>query len=92
VRTSLGITEVIDGETYFWITYLPKKLGGGTLYLTGLSDKDDALLNGKDSYKRTAPAGTPAEDFWPVIVYSMKSKGFGEGVDRVGLSSLQRTR
>ncbi|WP_455379354.1 DUF1214 domain-containing protein [Petrachloros mirabilis] len=77
------------GGAYFWITYLPKNLGGGTFYLTGLRDKDGNLLNGKDTYKLTVPGNTPAKDFWSVIVYSMRTKGYVEGVDRVGLSSLQ---
>jgi len=33
------------------------------------------------------PKDTPAKDFWSVIVYSMKTKGFVENVDTVGLSS-----
>ena len=77
------------GGSYFWITYLPKVLGGGTFYLTGLRDKDGELMNGEDTYKLTVPADTPAKDFWSVIVYSMQTKGFVEGVDRVGLSSQQ---
>ena len=74
-------------QVYFYLTYLPVNLGGGTFYLGGLRDKDGALLNGKDTYRLKVPADTPAKDFWSVIVYSMKSKGFMEGVDRVGLSS-----
>jgi len=74
-------------QYYFYGTYLPKALGGGTFYLGGLRDKDGALLNGTDTYRLRVPADTPAKDFWSVIVYSMKSKGFVEGVDRVGLSS-----
>jgi hypothetical protein len=31
------------------------------------------------------PADTPAEDFWSAIVYSMKTKGFIENVETVGL-------
>ena len=77
------------GGAYFWITYLPKSLGGGTFYLTGLRTKDGELLNGTDTYRLTVPADTPAKDFWSVIVYSMRTKGFVEGVDRVGLSSLE---
>lgn len=77
------------GGAYFWITYLPKALGGGTFYLTGLRDSDGELMNGRDTYRLTVPADTPAKDFWSVIVYSMKSKGFVEDVDRVGLSSLE---
>ena len=75
------------GGSYFWITYLPKNLGGGTFYLTGLRDADGELMNGTDTYRLTVPADTPAKDFWSVIVYSMKTKGFMEGFDRVGISS-----
>lgn len=75
------------GGSYFWITYLPKSLGGGTFYLTSLVDSDGATLNGEDTYKLTVPADTPAEDFWSVIVYSMQSKGFVKDVNRVGLAT-----
>jgi hypothetical protein len=75
------------GGSYFWITYLPKYLGGGTFYLTGLYDADGALLDGKSTYKLNVPADTPAKDFWSVIVYSMETKGFVRNVERVGLSS-----
>jgi hypothetical protein len=75
------------GGSYFWITYLPKNLGGGTFYLTGLTDSDGDALEGDDTYKLRVPADTPADDFWSVIVYSMKTKGFVEGAQRVGLSS-----
>ena len=66
------------GGSYFWITYLPKSLGGGSFYLTGLRDSDGELMNGTDTYKLNVPADTPAKDFWSVIVYSMKTKGFVE--------------
>lgn len=75
------------GGSYFWITYLPKQLGGGSFYLTGLRDKDGALMDGASTYRLRVPKDTPAKDFWSVIVYSMKTKGFVKGVDRVGLSS-----
>lgn len=75
------------GGSYSWITYLPKALGGGTFYLTGLKDSDGDMLTGTDTYKLTVPADTPAEDFWSVIVYSNKTKGFVEGNDPVGLAT-----
>ena len=75
------------GGSYFWITFLPKYLGGGTFYLTGLRDSDNKLMNGKDTYKLNIPADTPAKDFWSVIVYSMKTKGFVRNAERVGFSS-----
>lgn len=80
------------GGAYFWITYLPKSLGGGTFYLTALRDKDGDLFDRNVSYRLRVPADTPAKDFWSVIVYSMKTKGFVEGVDRVGLSSKDLDR
>ena len=75
------------GGSYFWITYLPRYLGGGTFYLPGLRDSDGNMYDGKSTYKLRVPKDTPAKDFWSVIVYSMETKGFVRGVDRVGLSS-----
>lgn len=74
---------------YFYVTYLPKKLGGGTYYISGIRDSNGDLLNGSDTYRLNVPADTPAEDFWSVIVYSMKTKGFVQGAERVGLASPQ---
>lgn len=73
---------------YFYLTYLPKILGGSSFYLFALHDQAGDLLNGSSTYKLNVPANTPAKDFWSVIVYSMKSKGFIEGVKSVGLSSV----
>ncbi len=78
------------GGSYFWITYLPKNLGGGTFYLTGLRDSDGNLYDGKSTYKLRVPKDTPAKDFWSAIVYSMKTKGFVAGADRVGISSRDK--
>ncbi|MEP2758876.1 MAG: DUF1214 domain-containing protein [Hyphomicrobiales bacterium] len=75
------------GGSYFWITYLPKNLGGGTFYLTGLRDSDGEMYDDKATYKLNVPADTPARDFWSVIVYSMETKSFIRNVDPVGLSS-----
>jgi hypothetical protein len=71
-------------QQYFYLTYLPVKLGGGTFYLGGMRDADGNFLTGTDTYKLNVPADTPAEDFWSVIVYSMKSKGFIEDASVVG--------
>lgn len=78
------------GGSYFWITYLPKVLGGGTFYLTGLRDSKGDLLDGKSTYRLRVSKDTPARDFWSAIVYSMKTKGFVENADRVGLGSLDK--
>lgn len=83
-------TEVLvddrAGGSYFWITYLPKQLGGGTFYLTGLRDSDGEMYDHNATYKLNVPADTPAEDFWSVIVYSMETKSFIRNVEPVGLS------
>ncbi len=76
-----------SGGSYFRITYLPKNLGGGTFYLTGLRDDEGEMLNGNDTYKLNVPADTPAKDFWSVIAYSMKTKGFIRNAERVGLAT-----
>lgn len=75
------------GGSYFWITYLPKNLGGGTFYLTGLRDSDGNFLDGTSTYRLNVPADTPANDFWSVIVYSMRTKGFVVDASRVGLAT-----
>lgn len=74
-------------QLYFYATYMPKVLGGGSFYLMGIRDSDGRLLNGADTYKLTVPADTPAADFWSVIVYSLTTKGFVRGAQRVGISS-----
>ncbi|SHK49820.1 Uncharacterized conserved protein [Shimia gijangensis] len=94
-QAKLGFPFVSDTEVlidqraaqYFYLTYLPKNLGGGTFYLGGLRDSSGEMLNGTDTYKLTIPADTPAEDFWSVIAYSMKTKGFFQGAERVGLAT-----
>jgi hypothetical protein len=78
------------GGSYFWITYLPKNLGGGTFYLTGLRDSAGNLFDGKSTYKLRVPKDTPAKDFWSAIVYSMETKGFVEDAKRVGISSRDK--
>lgn len=83
-------TVMVDdraGGSYFWITYLPKYLGGGTFYLTGLRDSDGEMYDPDATYKLNVPADTPAKDFWSVIVYSMETKSFIRNAERVGLSS-----
>ena len=75
------------GGSYFWITYLPKYLGGGTFYLTGLRDSNGDMYDPQATYKLNVPKDTPAKDFWSVIVYSMETKSFVRDVPRVGLSS-----
>lgn len=75
------------GGSYFWITYLPRYLGGGTFYLTGLKDKDGNFFDPEATYRLNVPADTPAKDFWSVIVYSMETKNFIRNAPRVGLSS-----
>jgi len=73
--------------SYFYVTFLPSKLGGATFYLTGLRDSDGNMLNGKDTYKLNVPADVPAKDFWSAIVYNMETKNFNRTGGRVGAST-----
>jgi len=77
-----------QAQAYFYLTYLPKVLGGGSFCLTAVKDEDGKLLNGTDTYRLGVPPDTLARDFWSIIVYSMKTQGFIEGADRVRLSSV----
>lgn len=84
------LLDMRAGGAYFWATFLPKKLGAGSFYLMGLRDQTGKLFDGQSLYKLTVPVDTPAKDFWSAIVYSMKTKGFIDNSDRVGLSSLDK--
>jgi hypothetical protein len=64
------------GGIYYWATFLPKKLGGGTFYLMDLRDSTGQLLDGKLTYRLHVPAIVPAKDFWSAIVYDMDTKAF----------------
>lgn len=75
---------------YFWITFMPKHLGGGTDYLMSLRDKSGDLLDGKSLYRLRVPKDVPAKNFWSAIAYSMKTKGFIANTKPVGLSSQDK--
>jgi hypothetical protein len=66
---------------------LPRYLGGGTFYLTGLFDSNGDMYGCKSTYKLNVPKHTPAKDFWSVNVYSMEAKNFVRNAERVELSS-----
>jgi hypothetical protein len=82
------LLDARSGGAYFWVSFLPKKLGRGTFYLTALRDNEDNLFDGDSRYRLRIPKDIPVRDFWSVIVYSMKTKGFVEGSGKVGFSSL----
>jgi hypothetical protein len=75
---------------FFWITFMPKHLGGGTDYLMSLRDKKGDLFDGKSLYRLKVPKDVPAAEFWSAIAYSMKTKGFITGTKPVGLSSQDK--
>lgn len=86
------------GGLFYWATFVPKKLGGGTFYLMGLRDSAGNLLDGSSTYRLHVPAAVPARDFWSAIVYDMETKAFAcagpcETADnRVGLSSFDKPK
>ena len=83
---------MVDGRAtlYFWITFMPKHLGGGTDYLMSLRDKSGDLFDGKSLYRLKVPKDVPARNFWSAIAYSMKTKGFITNTKPVGLSSMDK--
>ncbi len=78
-------------NAFFFATWLPKKLGTATAYLTGLRDSNGNLFSGETTYRLHVPADVRARDFWSVIVYSMKTKSMiPNSFNRVGLSSYDK--
>ena len=84
------LIEERGAGVYFWATFIPKKLGGGSFYLMGLRDKDGNLFDGVSLYRLTVPHDTPAGDFWSVVAYDMETKSFFREVKQVGISSLDK--
>lgn len=81
------------GSLYHWVTFVPRRLGKASAYLTTLRDADGELLSGKSTYRLRVPAKVPARDFWSVIAYSKKTKAFiYNDTGRVGLSSYDKSR
>jgi hypothetical protein len=76
---------------YFWATFFPKHLGGGTDYLMNFKDKKGDLYDGKSVYRLKVPKDVPAKQFWSAIAYSVKTKGFITGTKPVGLSSMDKS-
>ncbi|SEE00078.1 Uncharacterized conserved protein [Rhizobiales bacterium GAS188] len=108
---SLGTIRVANGFTFetddalwidaraglfYWATFAPKKLGGGTFYLMDLRDSAGQLFDGQATYRLRVPAVVPAKDFWSAIVYDMESKAFvcagpcDTADNVVGLSSFDK--
>jgi hypothetical protein len=77
--------------TYFWATFFPAHLGGGTMYLMSFKDKNGDLFDGKSLYRLKVPRDVPASQFWSAIAYSTKTKGFIKGNKPVGLSSQNKS-
>lgn len=84
------------GGLFYWATFAPKKLGGGSFYLMGLRDSGGQLFEGSSTYRLRVPANVPAKQFWSAIVYSAETKAFAcvgpcDTADNVvGVSSLDK--
>ena len=77
---------------FLWAIYLPKKLGGQQVFLTGLRDSTGALLEGKGSYRLRVPADVPVNKFWSAVVYSQRTKSFiPNQLNQVGLDSYNKS-
>jgi len=81
------------GSLFHWVTFVPRRLGKASAYLTALRDSKGKLLSGKATYRLRVPAKVPARDFWSVIAYSKKTKAFiYNKTGRVGLSSYDKSK
>lgn len=84
------------GGLFYWATFVPKKLGGGSFYLMGLRDSAGQLLDGSSTYTLHVPADVPAREFWSAIVYNSETKAFAcvgpceSATNMVGLSSFDK--
>lgn len=84
------------GGLFYWATFVPKKLGGGTFYLMDLRDSAGQLFDGQTTYRLHVPAVVPAKDFWSAIVYDRDTKAFvcagpcDTADNGVGLSSFDK--
>jgi hypothetical protein len=86
------------GGLFYWATFVPKKLGGGTFYLMGLRDSAGNLFDGRSTYRLRVPADVPAKEFWSAIVYDVNTKAFvcagpcDTADNKVGLSSFDKPK
>jgi hypothetical protein len=86
------------GGIYYWATFAPKKLGGGSFYLMDLRDASGQLLDGQGTYRLRVPAVVPVKGFWSAIVYDMDTKAFvcagpcDTADNGVGLSSFDKPK
>ena len=49
------------------------KPGPGSVYIQTFKDKDGQWLDGARNYRLRVPANAPAEDFWSITVYDIKT-------------------
>ncbi len=75
-------------QTFHWVIWGPKQLGGDSFYLLGQKDADGNVLKSSDHYELMVPPNVPAEKFWSVTVYEFETSGtFFDDVPRVAVSS-----
>ena len=78
-------------QTFHWVIWGPKHLGGDSFYLLGQKDADGNVLRSADTYELVVPPNVPAEKFWSVTVYEFETGGtFFDDVPRVAVSSKNK--
>ncbi len=70
---------------------IPKKMGAGTFYLFGMTDKAGQVLQGANSYRLTVPPKVPIRQFWALDVYDYATGAFIRESPRVSLCSFDET-
>ncbi|MBL0721380.1 MAG: DUF1254 domain-containing protein [Sulfurovum sp.] len=78
------------GSLYYAIFSSIKHLGATSFYLNVAKDKAGNWLDGSKSYKLTVPANVPADMFWALTAYDMKTAAFIRNVPSAGVSSLDK--
>jgi hypothetical protein len=93
-RFSFQTPEILDIDArapiYFLAFAPPAKLGEATFYLMAFKDAAGKELEGSNTYRLRIPANVPAQQFWAVTVYDLKTAGFIREAPRVNLDSYDQ--
>lgn len=70
---------------------MPKKLGAGSFYLLGFTDKDGRPIEGANLYHLAVPPHVPVRQFWALDVYDQATAAYIRESPRVSLCSFDET-
>jgi hypothetical protein len=70
---------------------IPKKMGAGSFYLLGVTDRAGEPFQGGTRYRLTVPPHVPIRQFWALDVYDAVTAAFIREASRVSLCSFDET-